>query len=53
MRATFPQGIRFVCCPTLEGCTRETWASDVCRREVFQELELLLEFRDAGLFGPG
>ena len=54
VQATFPQGIRFVCCPTPEGCTRETWAaSDVCRREVFQELELLLGFRDAGLFGPG
>ncbi len=49
-QVTFPQGIRFVCCPTPEGCTRETWAAlDVCRREVFQELELLLGFREAGV----
>lgn len=54
VQATFPQGIRFVCCPTPEGCTRETWAALAeCREEVFQELELLLGFRDAGLFGPG
>src|SRR4051794_28648727 len=46
VRATCPQDIRFVCCPTPEGCTRETWAaSEECRKEVFQELELLMGFR--------
>lgn len=48
--ATFPQAVRFVCCPTPEGCRRETWrASDGCREEVLHELELLLRFRDAGV----
>jgi hypothetical protein len=50
VQATFPQGIRLVCCPTPEGCTRETWtASEGCRREVIQELELLSNYREAGL----
>jgi hypothetical protein len=45
VQATFPGGIRFVCCPTPEGCTRETWtASEGCRRAVMQELELLRAF---------
>src|SRR4051794_4861498 len=48
VQATFPRGIRFVCCPTQEGCTRETWAaSAACRREVIQELELLSSCREA------
>jgi len=47
---TFPKGLSFVCCPTLEGCTRETWAAvEECRAEVLQELELLIAFRGAGL----
>jgi hypothetical protein len=50
MQATFPQGIRFVCCPTQEGCTQENWtASEECRKEVLQEVELLVGFREAGL----
>ena len=50
VQATFPGGIRLACCPTPEGCTRETWpASEGCRREVLQELELLQRFRDAGI----
>jgi hypothetical protein len=45
MQATFPQGIRFVCCPTTEGCTRENWtSSEACRREMIQESELLPAF---------
>jgi hypothetical protein len=47
---TFPRGIRFVCCPTPEGCIRENWtASEGCRGEVMQELELLSSYREAGL----
>ncbi len=50
VQTTFPQGLRFVCCPTLEGCARETWAAvKVCRAEVLQEWELLVAFRAAGL----
>ena len=45
VRATFPGGIRLVCCPTTEGCTRENWtASEACRREVIRESELLTAF---------
>ena len=47
VQATFPRGIRFVCCPTTEGCTRENWtASEACRRELIQESELLLAFHE-------
>jgi uncharacterized SAM-binding protein YcdF (DUF218 family) len=50
MRATFPAGITLVCCPTPEGCTRETWArTAACREEVLRELSILRAFRDAGL----
>jgi uncharacterized SAM-binding protein YcdF (DUF218 family) len=50
VRATFPQGVRFVCCPTPEGCTRENWTATVgCRGEVIQEWELLRAFHEAGL----
>jgi vancomycin permeability regulator SanA len=50
MEATFPPGLRLVCCPTLEGCARETWASsEVCRAEVLQELSIFLTFREAGV----
>jgi len=50
VQKTFPQGLRFVCCPTLEGCTRETWAAvKECRAEVLQEWELVVAFREAGL----
>jgi hypothetical protein len=50
VQKTFPKGLRFVCCPTLEGCTRETWAAvEECRAEVLQEWELLIAFREAGL----
>ena len=45
----FPAGLRFVCCPTLEGCTRENWTmSGACRREVDGELLLLETFRGTG-----
>ncbi len=50
VQKTFPHGLRFVCCPTLEGCTRETWAAvKECRAEVLQEWELVVAFREAGL----
>lgn len=50
VEVTFPAGMRLVCCPTPEGGTRETWAaSAACREEVLGELELYLEFREAGL----
>ena len=50
VRASFPSGIRFVCCPTLESCTRETWATSAeCRKEVLLGLELFMRFREAGL----
>jgi hypothetical protein len=35
VRATFPRGLQFVCCPCSEECTRETWATcAACRAEV-------------------
>ena len=44
-----PAGLRFVCCPTLEGCTRENWTmSGACRKEVHLELLLLETFRGTG-----
>ncbi len=50
VQKTFPLDLRFVCCPTLEGCTRETWAAlEECRAEVLREWELLVAFREAGL----
>src|SRR4051812_42181998 len=50
VQATFPRGLRFVCCPTPEGCTRETWtASEGCRGEEIREWELFSAFREAGL----
>jgi hypothetical protein len=50
IEATLPSGLRLVCCPILEGCTRETWAGSEARRaEVLQELSILLAFREAGV----
>jgi uncharacterized SAM-binding protein YcdF (DUF218 family) len=50
MQAVFPGTVRLVCCPTPEGCTRETWrGSEACRREVLQELSILQSFQEAGL----
>jgi uncharacterized SAM-binding protein YcdF (DUF218 family) len=50
VQKTFPHGLRFVCCPTLEGCTRETCPAVKERRaEVLPEWELLVSFREAGL----
>ena len=45
----FPETIRFVCCPTLEGFNRENWTdSDAGRRTVMQEAELLEAFQMTG-----
>jgi hypothetical protein len=50
VRAIFPPGVRLVCCPTPEGCTRETWAgSPACRAVVLRELAVFQAFRSAGL----
>jgi uncharacterized SAM-binding protein YcdF (DUF218 family) len=50
MEATFPPGLRLVCSPTPDGCTRETWAgSEACRAEVLQEVSILLAFQEAGV----
>ena len=44
-----PSRIALVCCPTLEGCCRETWtASDACRRVVHAEAALFEAFLGAG-----
>lgn len=50
MKSTLPPDLHLVCCPTWEGCTRETWATcDACRAEVLQELSILEAFQEAGL----
>jgi len=49
-KSAFPVGWRFVCCPPVEGCTRENWTtSEEYRQEVHQELVLLKTFQEAGL----
>ena len=48
-RRYFPSHIRFTCCPTSEGCTRDNWmSSDACRREVEAEARLLSTFLMTG-----
>jgi CHAT domain len=50
IQKTLPPNIRFVCCPTFEGCIRATWlGSSECRAEVLQGLEIFCAFRQAGL----
>jgi uncharacterized SAM-binding protein YcdF (DUF218 family) len=50
VRTVFPPGVRLVCCPTPEGCTRENWtAAAGCRDEVLRELSVLQAFQGAGL----
>ena len=45
----FPADIRFVCCPTCEGCNRDDWTqSDTCRMEVLNEATLLKAFLMTG-----
>jgi uncharacterized SAM-binding protein YcdF (DUF218 family) len=49
MKTSFSDEVKLVCCPTLEGCTRETWTtSEACREEVLGELLLLEAFRETG-----
>jgi uncharacterized SAM-binding protein YcdF (DUF218 family) len=49
MKAFFPGNLRFLCCPTTEGCTRENWrGSQACRREVMREALLLETFLETG-----
>jgi uncharacterized SAM-binding protein YcdF (DUF218 family) len=48
-RRFFPEGIHFVCCPTLEGCNRDNWTtSEACRKSVSDEALLLSAFLESG-----
>ncbi len=45
----FPPSVRLMCCPTLEGCTRDNWtASPGCRDVVLNEAMLLDTFVETG-----
>jgi uncharacterized SAM-binding protein YcdF (DUF218 family) len=45
----FPPSMRFVCCPTPQGCNRANWAaSEACRRVVTEEALLLNAFLESG-----
>jgi len=45
----FPSSVRFVCCPTTEGCNRANWTeSETCRGEVTDEALLLEAFLETG-----
>lgn len=49
VQASFSRPIRFICCPTREGCNRQNWtASEVCRNEVLNEAMLLEAFLETG-----
>jgi vancomycin permeability regulator SanA len=55
-QAGFPQSVRFVCCPTCEGCDRRNWTeSEACRNEVLNEALLLEAFLETGVIrrAPG
>lgn len=48
-RRYFPANIRFLCCPVMEGCTRNTWMhSEACREQVLGEALLLTTFLRSG-----
>jgi uncharacterized SAM-binding protein YcdF (DUF218 family) len=45
----FPSSVRFVCCPTTEGCNRANWTgSEAYRREVTDEALPLESFLETG-----
>ena len=49
VQASFSRPIRFICCPTGEGCNRQNWTdSEVCRNEVLNEAMLLEAFLETG-----
>ena len=49
VQASFSRPIRFICCPTREGCNRQNWTdSEVCRNEVLNEALLLEAFLETG-----
>ena len=49
VRRFFPATVRFVCCPTREGCNRENWMKlDACREQVALEALLMETFRKTG-----
>jgi uncharacterized SAM-binding protein YcdF (DUF218 family) len=49
----FPRLLRFICCPTSEGCNRGNWTdSEPCRNEVLNELVLLEAFLETGALRP-
>ena len=49
----FPRPIRFICCPTSEGCNRANWTdSETCRHAVLNELVLLEAFLEKGALRP-
>jgi vancomycin permeability regulator SanA len=49
VKKSFPEEVKLVCCPTLEGCTRERWTtSKACRELVEAELLLLEAFLETG-----
>jgi uncharacterized SAM-binding protein YcdF (DUF218 family) len=49
-QAGFPRSVRFICCPTSEGCNRRNWTeSEVCRNEVLDEALLLETFLETGV----
>jgi vancomycin permeability regulator SanA len=48
-RKFMPAKIRFLCCPTLDGCNRRNWTnSEVCRSEVENEAVLIETFLETG-----
>lgn len=47
----FPAVVKFVCCPTLEGCNHENWTRDeACRKVVISEARLLDRLLVAKMF---
>lgn len=49
----FLRPLRFICCPTSEGCNRGNWTdSEACRNEVLSELVLLETFLETGALRP-
>ena len=49
----FPRPIRFICCPTSEGCNRANWTdSETCRHAVLNEFVLLEAFLEKGALRP-
>ena len=49
MKAVFPQSIKYVCCPAIEGCTRGGWTeSESCVKKIKLELMLYETFRETG-----